>query len=143
MIMDIDDIKEYIPHREPFLFVDSVVKIEPGKSIVARRLFRAEEDFFRGHFPSNPVVPGVIIVEAMAQVGGILVCKSNPEELRDKGPALVGIDKVRFRKPVSPGDEVEFEVQILRSRAKMWILQGIARVEKEKVATANIMASVF
>src|SRR5574341_2279814 len=101
MLMSEEDIKRFLPHREPFLFVDGVIEMEPGERIVAFKVFRPEEEFFKGHFPGNPVVPGVIIVEALAQAGGILAYATDPEV--NKMPALAGLENVKFRKPVFPG----------------------------------------
>ena len=103
MKLGVDEIKELIPHREPFLFVDSVLEIEKGKKITAERLFSPEDFFFRGHFPGNPVVPGVIITEAMAQAGGVLFNYSFRDELQKEGFSnayLMGLDRCRFRNPV-------------------------------------------
>ncbi|MXW21799.1 MAG: 3-hydroxyacyl-ACP dehydratase FabZ, partial [Candidatus Dadabacteria bacterium] len=107
MKLGVDEIKELLPHREPFLFVDSVLEIEKGKRISAEKLFSPEEFFFRGHFPGNPIVPGVIITEAMAQAGGVLFNYSFREELKKEGfenAYLMGLDHCRFRAPVVPGD---------------------------------------
>jgi len=137
------DVKELLPHRKPFLFIDSVLELEPGKKIVAVRRFDPDEGFFRGHFPGSPVVPGVIIVEAIAQAGGILVAQSEGERIKGRNPALVGLDRVRFRKPVLPGDEVRLEVEMLKSRERLWKLRGIAFVEGAKVAEADVTATLF
>ncbi len=143
MMMDNEEVKNLLPHREPFLFIDGVIELQPGVRIVAVRKFRSEEDFFRGHFPGNPIVPGVIVIEALAQAGGILVYSSYPEELKGKTPALVGLENVRFKKPVLPGDEVRLDVQISRGRSRIWKLKGDAFVGETKVAEAEILASVF
>ncbi|GIW47260.1 MAG: 3-hydroxyacyl-[acyl-carrier-protein] dehydratase FabZ [Deltaproteobacteria bacterium] len=143
MVMNKEDIKKLIPHREPFLFVDEVVHIEPGVSIVAVKSFEPSEFFFKGHFPGHPVVPGVIIVEALAQVGGILVCFSFGNEFKEGLPALAGLENVRFRKPVLPGDRVTLQAHILRGRSRMWKIRGDAFVEGVKVAEADILASLF
>lgn len=137
------DVKELLPHRKPFLFIDSVLELEPGKKIVAVRRFDPDEGFFRGHFPGSPVVPGVIIIEAIAQAGGILVAQSEGERIKGRNPALVGLDRVRFRKPVLPGDEVRLEVEMLKSRERLWKLRGIAFVEGAKVAEADVTATLF
>jgi beta-hydroxyacyl-ACP dehydratase FabZ len=141
MIIDEEEIKRLLPHREPFLFIDGVLEMEPGERIVAVKRFRPEEEFFRGHFPGNPVVPGVIIVEALAQAGGILAYATDPEI--KKMPALVGLENVKFRKPVLPGMEVKLNVQILKRRAQIWRMKSEAFVEGIKVAEAEILASLF
>ena len=141
--MGVYDVKELLPHRKPFLFIDSVLELEPGKKIVAVRRFDPDEGFFRGHFPGSPVVPGVIIIEAIAQAGGILVAQSEGERIKGRNPALVGLDRVRFRKPVLPGDEVRLEVEMLKSRERLWKLRGIAFVEGAKVAEADVTATLF
>ncbi|HSE83786.1 MAG TPA: 3-hydroxyacyl-ACP dehydratase FabZ [Thermodesulfobacteriota bacterium] len=143
MMMDSEEVKALLPHREPFLFIDRVIELQPGVRIVAVRKFHPGEGFFRGHFPGNPIVPGVIIVEALAQAGGILVYSSYTEELKGKTPALVGLENVRFKKPVLPGDEVSLDVQISRGRSRIWKLKGEAFVGEAKVAEAEILASVF
>ncbi|MER3446856.1 MAG: 3-hydroxyacyl-[acyl-carrier-protein] dehydratase FabZ [Candidatus Dadabacteria bacterium] len=141
MIMNEEEIKRFLPHREPFLFIDGVLEMEPGERIVAIKRFRPQEEFFRGHFPGNPVVPGVIIVEALAQAGGILVYATDPEFKRI--PALVGLENVKFRKPVLPGMEVKLNVWILKRRAQMWKMRGEAFIEDTKVSEADILASFF
>ena len=113
MKLTIEEIKDCIPHRYPFLFVDEVLDFEAGKRLKARRKFLAEEFFFKGHFPDYPVVPGVIIVEAMAQAGGVLVNKSDSAAAHKNSPALVGLNRVKFRRPVRPGDEVIFEIELI------------------------------
>lgn len=143
IIMGIEQINRLIPHREPFLFVDRVIEMEAGVRILAAKKFGPDEYFFKGHFPGHPVVPGVIIVESLAQTGAILVYASQLDELEGRQPALVGLDNVKFRKPVLPSDEVELHVQILRKRSQMWRMQGEAFVGEDKVAEAEILASLF
>lgn len=143
MQLDTEEVKNSIPHRHPFLFVDRVVELVPGESIVAVRVFGPDEPFFEGHFPGFPVVPGVIIVEALAQAGGILIHRTDPEALKNGSPALVALDSVKFRSPVRPGDEVTLEVAILRTRPRLWKLRGRARVGDKTCAQADITATVF
>lgn len=143
MIIDKEGVKKLIPHREPFLFVDGVIEIEPAVKIVAVKTFGAEEEFFRGHFPNNPIVPGVILIEAIAQAGGILVYCSYSEKLEGREPALVGLENVKFRRPVRPEDEVKLHVHVLKERPRMWKMKGEAFVNGMKVAEAEILASVF
>jgi 3-hydroxyacyl-[acyl-carrier-protein] dehydratase len=143
MLMDREEIKKLIPHREPFLFVDSVLEMEPGTRIVASKRFEPDEGFFKGHFPGVPIVPGVIIIESLAQAGAILLYASQPEELKGKQPALVGLENVRFRRPVLPANEVRLQVQILKKRTQMWRMKGEAFVGETKVSEAEILASLF
>ena len=141
--MSILVVKDILPHRDPFLFIDSVVNLVKFKEITALRKFGKEEHFFKGHFPDYPVVPGVIIVEALAQAAGILVYESYKENLKGKLPALAGLNNVKFRKPVRPDDLVTLKVDLLKSRASLWKLQGRAFLDNDLVAEAEITASVF
>ncbi len=143
MIMSGEEVKRFLPQREPFLFIDGVVEIELGARILAVKRFRPEEEFFKGHFPGNPIAPGVIIVEALAQAGAILAYATDPAGLKGKGPALVGLQNVKFRRPVLPGMEVNLDVQILKRRAQIWRMKGEAFVGGLKVAEAEIIASLL
>jgi 3-hydroxyacyl-[acyl-carrier-protein] dehydratase len=136
-------VKEILPHRDPFLFIDSVRSITKFKEIIALRKFSDKEYFFKGHFPGNPVVPGVIIIESLAQAGGILVYESFKENLEGKLPALAGLNNVRFRKPVRPNNNVILKVELIKSRSILWKLEGRAYVDNDLVAEAEITASVF
>lgn len=143
MKLEVEEIKELIPHREPFLFVDSVLEIEKGKRITAEKLFSPEEFFFRGHFPGNPIVPGVIITEAIAQAGGVLFNYSFKDELKKEGfenAYLMGLDRCRFRAPVVPGDRVVLEVELVRRRSRIIFFSGKASVGGKEVAKAEISA---
>ena len=143
MKLGADEIKELIPHREPFLFVDSVLEIEKGRKIAAEKLFSPEEFFFRGHFPGNPIVPGVIVTEALAQAGGVLFNYSFGEELKEEGfdnAYLMGLDRCRFRSPVVPGDRVTLEVELVRRRSRIMFFSGKASVDGKEVAQAEISA---
>lgn len=145
-LMEREEIKNLIPHREPFLFVDQVVEIEKGSNIVALRTFGPEEEFFKGHFPGNPIVPGVLIVEAMAQAGGVLVYSSFTEELeRDglTGAYLAGLEGVRFRSVVKPGDLIRMEVSIERKRSRIIRFNAEAFVGEAKAAEAQIIVSLY
>jgi beta-hydroxyacyl-ACP dehydratase FabZ len=141
-ILDIEKIMSLIPHRYPFLMVDRVLALESKKRIQALKNVTINEPFFQGHFPDAPVMPGVLIVEAMAQAGGVLVFASAPEEAPRKLIYFMAIDKVRFRKPVVPGDQLIFEVEVLKQRAKAVKLAGIAKVQEQIVAEAEMMASM-
>ncbi len=143
MKLGVEEIKELIPHREPFLFLDSVLEIEKGKKITAEKLFTPREFFFRGHFPGNPIVPGVIITEAMAQAGGALFKYSFGDEIEKKGfdnAYLMGLDRCRFRNPVVPGDRVVLEVELVRRRSRVMFFSAKASVDGKKVAEAEISA---
>lgn len=145
MRLDTEEIKKLIPHREPFLFVDSVSEIESGKKLVAEKLFAPEEFFFGGHFPGNPIVPGVIITEAMAQAGGVLFNYSFKEELEKEGFAnayLMGLDRCRFRTPVVPGDRVILEVELARRRSRIIFFSARATAGGRRVAEAEISAAL-
>jgi beta-hydroxyacyl-ACP dehydratase FabZ len=137
-MLDIIEIQKILPHRYPFLYVDRVLEVEPGKKIVAIKNVTFDEHFFQGHFPGRPIMPGVLIVEAMAQVGGILVHKTI--ETEDKMVYFMSIDKVKFRKPVVPGDQLVFEVVPIQSRGKVHKFKGEAKVDGKLVCEAEFMA---
>lgn len=141
-----EEIKNYLPHREPFLFVDRVIELKKGSRIVAQRTFEPEEEFFKGHFPGNPIVPGVIIVEALAQAGGVLVYYSFTEELEAKGLTgayLAGLENVRFRQVVKPGDLIKLDVSIQRKRSRIIRFKAGAYVNDSKAAEAEIIVSLY
>ncbi len=140
--LDGEKIKRILPHRYPFLLVDRIISLEPGKRIVGLKNITINEPFFQGHFPGRPIMPGVLIVEALAQVGGILALLSTPEQLGNPAIFLLGLDKVRFRKPVVPGDQLVLELQALRGGKKFWKMQGKAFVNETLVAEAELMAAV-
>ena len=140
-ILDIQAITTFLPHRYPFILIDRVIVLESGKKIVALKNVTINEPFFQGHFPTKPIMPGVLIIEAMAQAGGVLVIESMPKELHGQSVYFLGMDKVRFRKPVVPGDQIIFEVEILKIRSKVVKLSGKASVDKSLVAEAEILAS--
>jgi 3-hydroxyacyl-[acyl-carrier-protein] dehydratase len=140
--LSLADIQRILPHRYPFLLVDRILSLEPGKRIVGLKNVSINEPFFQGHFPGRPIMPGVLIVESMAQVGGILAFLSNPENLGNASMVLMGIDKVRFRQPVVPGDQLRLAVEILRSGKKFWKMQGQAFVNDTLVAEGEMMAAV-
>ena len=140
-VADIQAIMDYLPHRYPFLLVDRVLEIVPGEKIVALKNVTMNEPFFQGHFPSKPIMPGVLIVEAMAQAGGILF-SSQLKENHGNLFYFMGMDKVKFRKPVVPGDQIILEVQIVRQRSKAVKMAGTAKVDQKVVAEAEIMATI-
>jgi len=140
--LNIDEIMSYLPHRYPFLLVDKVLAFEEGVSIRALKNVTVNEPHFTGHFPDFPVMPGVLIVEAMAQVGGILAFQSAPKD-QDFLVYFTGIDGVRFRKPVRPGDQLIFELTCLRRRGHMWKFKGEAFVDGELVCGGTLMATLM
>tara|TARA_B100001142_G_scaffold75704_1_gene76366 strand:- start:59 stop:496 length:438 start_codon:yes stop_codon:yes gene_type:complete len=143
MILDKEEIKNYIPHREPFLFVDEVVELIPEKSITANVTFSEDDFFFKGHFPGNPVVPGVIIVEAMAQAGGVLIYKSYEDKLLGLTPALVGINNVKFKAPTLPGDKLRIETILVKSKLNIFKLSAKAFNNDKLVVQADITATIM
>jgi 3-hydroxyacyl-[acyl-carrier-protein] dehydratase len=137
-MVDINEIMRLLPHSYPFLLVDRILEFEPAKKIVGIKNVTFNEPFFTGHFPEKPIMPGVLIVEAMAQTGGVLAFKSFPDM---KGSVFfIGIDNVRFRKPVIPGDQLRMIIEVLKHRRELWVFEGKAFVEEELVAEAKIMA---
>ena len=140
-MLEINEIKKILPHRYPFLLVDRIIKIEDKKRIIGIKNVSINEPFFQGHFPNYPIMPGVLIIEAMAQVGGILIIKTE-EQKNIKLPFFVGVDKVRFRKPVFPGDELKLELEVLKSKNKYWKMKGKAYVKDNLVAEAELLASL-
>lgn len=139
--MDIKEIVRLLPHRYPFLLVDRILKGEKRKSIVGLKNVSMNEPYFQGHFPSEPIMPGVLILEGMAQVGGILAFYSIPEMIGEKLIYFAGIDKVRFRRPVVPGDQLIYEMTVLKQKGKIWKMEGKAKVGNEVAAEAEFMAA--
>lgn len=140
-MMDVVEIQKILPHRYPFLLVDRILEIDPGKRIVGVKNVTVNEEFFLGHFPGRPVMPGVLIVEAMAQVGGVLLLKDIPNR-ENKLVLFAGIDEARFRRPVVPGDQLRFEVEVLRLKSSSCKLQGKAYVDGNLVAEAVILSAM-
>ena len=136
-VLEIEAIKEILPHRYPFLLVDRILELEPGKRAVGIKNVTANEPFFQGHFPQRAIMPGVLIIEAMAQVGGIMIL--SVEEHRGKLAYLGTVDGVKFRRPVVPGDTLEMETELLRIRGNMGRVRCAARVSGQDVAEAEIM----
>lgn len=138
--MDIHDILEHLPHRYPFVLVDRVLSMELGKEIVAVKNVSVNEPYFPGHFPYHPVMPGVLIVEAMAQAAALLSFKTmGTKPTNDSVYYFAGIDSARFKKPVSPGDQIILNVKIDRILKGIWKYSGVAKVGDEIVAEANMM----
>jgi beta-hydroxyacyl-ACP dehydratase FabZ len=139
--LDITGIEKIIPHRYPFLLIDRVLEMEAARRIVALKSVSMNEPFFPGHFPGAPVMPGVLIIEAMAQAGAVLLL----HDMDDRGSKLVyftGIDKARFRRPVVPGDQIRFELEVLKLRARTCKMRGRATVEGELAAEAEILSAL-
>jgi beta-hydroxyacyl-ACP dehydratase FabZ len=140
-----EDIVKLLPHRYPFLLIDRITELEPGKRAVGLKNVTCDEHFFQGHFPGNPIMPGVLIIEAMAQVGGVLARLSIQDSLEkgDKSSIyFMAIDKVKFRRPVVPGDQIVFEVIPLRTGSKIWKVEGKALVDNCLVAEAELTAQI-
>ncbi len=139
-MLDVQQIKEIIPHRYPFLLVDKVTEMEEGKRVVGLKNVSANEPFFEGHFPEYPVMPGVLILEALAQVGAIAVL--DMEENKGKIGFLAGVDKCRFKREVKPGDQLELEVEIIRMKGPIGKGKGIAKVDGEVACQAEITFAI-
>jgi 3-hydroxyacyl-[acyl-carrier-protein] dehydratase len=137
MIMDIEQVMQYLPHRYPFLLIDKVTELELGKTITAIKNVTINEPFFPGHFPGAPVMPGVLILEAMAQAAAILSFKT-----KDYAPEDIGIDGARFKKPVKPGDQLVLKIEIVREMRGIWKYRGRAEVDGGMVAEAELMATL-
>jgi UDP-3-O-[3-hydroxymyristoyl] N-acetylglucosamine deacetylase / 3-hydroxyacyl-[acyl-carrier-protein] dehydratase len=140
-VYGIEEIMRVLPHRYPFLLVDRILEIEENKRVVGIKNVTINEPFFQGHFPGHPIMPGVLIVEAMAQVGGMLLL-GGLEDPDTKVVYFMSLDNVRFRKPVKPGDQIVFEVEIIQIRGKIAKTRGVARVDGEVVAEAEMAAMV-
>ena len=138
---DVQKIMEILAHRYPFLLIDRVIELVKGDRIKALKNVTINEPFFQGHFPGEPVMPGVLIIEALAQAGGLLAYESNSASHRDQLIYFMGMDKVRFRKPVVPGDQLIFEAKITKMRTKVAKMTGTASVDNQLIAEADLMAS--
>jgi 3-hydroxyacyl-[acyl-carrier-protein] dehydratase len=141
MMYDIRQIMEKIPHRYPFLLIDRVVSIEDRKMVAIKNV-SINEPFFSGHFPGFPIMPGVLIVEAMAQAGGLLAMHLQGEGLGDRKVFFMTIDSARFRQPVVPGDQIRFEIEIEQRRGTIWRVFGKAFVGDKLVADAQLQAMI-
>lgn len=140
-VIDIKEIMKLLPHRYPFILVDRILKVESGQKIVGLKNVTINEPFFQGHFPAEPVMPGVLILEGMAQTGGILAYLTEQELLKDKLIYFAAIDGVKFRRTVVPGDQLILELKYIRKKANMRKMHGSAFVNEKLVAEAELMAA--
>lgn len=139
--MDINEIQQYLPHRYPFLLVDRVLECVPGERIVAVKNVTFNEPFFPGHFPKLPIMPGVLIIEAMAQVGGLLLMEM-VEDVENKTIYFMALDNVKWRRPITPGDQIRFELEMLQLRRHVCRMRGVGYVEGQVAVEAEMMAGI-
>jgi 3-hydroxyacyl-[acyl-carrier-protein] dehydratase len=139
--MDIRTIMKHLPHRYPFLLIDRILEYVPDHKIIGLKNVTINEPFFQGHFPGAPIMPGVLIVEAMAQAGGVLAINSIPDLKEGTLMYFMGLDQVRFRKQVVPGDQLILELEIMKKRAKVIKLSGLAKVDNQIAAEAQLLAT--
>jgi len=146
MHMDVMDIQKILPHRYPFLLVDRVTELNSKESIVAYKNVSISEPVFEGHFPGHPIYPGVMILEGMAQAGGILAFKSmdgvTEEEIQNKVVYFMSIDKAKFRAPVKPGDKLEYKISVIKNKGAIWLLKGEAYVDGKLTSEAELKAMI-
>jgi 3-hydroxyacyl-[acyl-carrier-protein] dehydratase len=140
--MDVLEIQKLLPHRYPFLLVDRVVSIEAGKSLRAYKNVSVNEPFFNGHFPGHPVMPGVLVLEALAQASAILAYRTTGYDPADKVTYLMAIDAAKFRRPTLPGDRLDLEVEVVRFKGAILKTRGVAKVDGEVVAEGEFLATV-
>ena len=141
MLLDVNGIQKILPHRYPFLLVDAIEEMEPGKRIVGIKNVSINEGYFQGHFPGQPIMPGVLIIESMAQTGGVLLLMDVPDR-DNKLIYFVAIDNARFRRPVVPGDQLRIELTVVSCRGTFCKLQGLASVNGELAAEATMMCKM-
>ncbi|MBI5643303.1 MAG: 3-hydroxyacyl-ACP dehydratase FabZ [Deltaproteobacteria bacterium] len=141
MTIDCREIQAILPHRYPFLLIDKIIELEPGKSAKGIKNVTINEPFFLGHFPGHPIMPGVLIIEAMAQVGGVLAFKS--AQVNNKVVYFMGIDNARFRRPVTPGDTLTITINVTKCRGTIWAFKSEAHVGEQLVAEAELMATIM
>jgi beta-hydroxyacyl-ACP dehydratase FabZ len=140
--MDIQEIMNHLPHRYPFILIDRILELEPHQRVVGLKNVSMNEPFFQGHFPGKPIMPGVLILEAMAQTSGILAIASIAKEKEGALMYFMGLDQVKFRKMVVPGDQLVMELKVLKQRARIMKLAGVAKVDGQIVAEAQLMATI-
>jgi len=139
--LDIQEIMKLLPHRYPFILIDRILELTPGEKVIALKNVTINEPFFQGHFPGNPIMPGVLIIEAMGQAGAVLAAKSLRQGPQGTLIYFMGMDKVKFRKPVTPGDQLIFEMKFLKQRRNVFRMSGTAYVDENVVAQAELMAT--
>jgi len=146
VLYDVVEIQKILPHRFPFLLVDRITKLEAGKFIEGYKNVSISEPVFQGHFPDHPIYPGVMILEGMAQAGGVLAFKSmgemTAEELESKVVYFMSIDKAKFRAPVTPGDKLEYHITVMKNKGAVWQFEAKAYVEGKVVAQAELKAMI-
>ncbi len=144
-MIDVVEIQKILPHRFPFLLIDKVTDLQEGECLTGYKNVTIGEHIFQGHFPDHPIYPGVMILEGMAQAGGILAFKSmgiSEEEITNKVVYFMSIDKAKFRQPVRPGDRLEYRVNVLKHKGSIWVLQGEAYVDDVLVSEAELKAMI-
>ena len=140
---DIKEIMKLLPHRYPFIMIDRILELTPGEKVIALKNVTINEPFFQGHFPGEPIMPGVLIIEAMAQSWGILAFHQDPDKTEDNlNVRFIGIDKCRFRRPVVPGDQIRFELEGISQKRTIWKVRGKAFVDSNVVAEAELMVAM-
>lgn len=145
MIMDVVEIQEIIPHRYPFLLVDRITDVVKNETLTGYKNVSISEPVFQGHFPGHPIYPGVMILEGMAQAGGILAFQSmemSKEEAAQKVVYFMSIDKAKFRSPVKPGDKLEYRISVIKNKGSIWMLKGEAFVDDKLVSEAELKAMI-
>lgn len=139
-VLNLEQIKEIIPHRDPFLLIDEITELEAGKRVVAKKYIKPDEDWFRGHFPEQPVQPGVLMIEMLAQAGA--VCALSLPENKGKIAFFAGIDKARFRRVVKPGETLTLEVEIIKVKGPIGVGKAVASVDGQRAVTAEISFAI-
>jgi 3-hydroxyacyl-[acyl-carrier-protein] dehydratase len=146
VLYDVVEIQKILPHRYPFLLVDRITELTPRESIVGYKNISISEPVFQGHFPDHPIYPGVMIIEGMAQAGGVLAFKSmdnaTQEEIENKVVYFMSIDKAKFRTPVKPGDKLEYRLNVIKNKGAIWMLDAKAYVDDKLVAEAELKAMI-
>jgi len=146
VLYDVVEIQKILPHRYPFLLVDRITELTPRESIIGYKNISISEPVFQGHFPDHPIYPGVMIIEGMAQAGGVLAFKSmdnaTQEEIENKVVYFMSIDKAKFRTPVKPGDKLEYRLSVIKNKGAIWMLDAKAYVDDKLVAEAELKAMI-